>query len=71
MHVHSYHINACSLLAYFALIQSISDRYKSRAVANKDLCARCFVSTHSTEEDYFSIENILSEMAFHEYFECK
>jgi len=45
-------------------------RLKSRTIPNKDLCRGCFERSGELEEDYFLIENIFEEMAFHEYIAC-
>jgi hypothetical protein len=45
-------------------------RYKSRLQANKDLCGECFKQSGENVADYFEIENVLNEMAFHQYFAC-
>jgi len=54
-------------------------RYKSRIVANYDICEICwpaYLSEHaqkeanSQEADFFALENVVEEAVYHEYFEC-
>ena len=45
-------------------------RYKSRTVADSDLCAACYQKSGGSPEQYFEIENVMAEMAFHQYFAC-
>ncbi len=49
----------------------LNNRYKSRQEADKDLCGQCYQKSGGTLDDFFEVENILSEMAFHQYFACK
>jgi mRNA (2'-O-methyladenosine-N6-)-methyltransferase len=46
-------------------------RYKSKVKPNRDLCERCMKSCGDSEEQYFSLENEVDEMVFHEWYSCK
>lgn len=45
-------------------------RYKSKQIANRDLCEGCLKASGEPEQDYFFIENIADTMIFHQYYEC-
>eukprot|EP00871_Galdieria_phlegrea_P001917 jgi/Galph1/2726/GphlegSOOS_G1420.1 len=56
-------------------IPSGKRRYKSRVVANFDICEVCWPSyllenPDSKEDMFFSLDNVVEEAVYHEYFEC-
>ncbi|KAL6043029.1 N6-adenosine-methyltransferase, variant 2 [Balamuthia mandrillaris] len=59
---------ACDMCG--GVIKTGKTRYKSRTKPNCDLCKLCYDKAGGTLEEYFEIENILNEMAFHQYFAC-
>ena len=46
-------------------------RYKSRAIKDKDLCEPCVKKANLDESQFFIIENVVDEMVFHEWYQCK
>eukprot|EP01102_Stenamoeba_stenopodia_P005007 TRINITY_DN15508_c0_g1_i1.p1 TRINITY_DN15508_c0_g1~~TRINITY_DN15508_c0_g1_i1.p1 ORF type:complete len:700 (-),score=119.10 TRINITY_DN15508_c0_g1_i1:88-2187(-) len=51
-------------------IQMGKTRYKSKLVANRDLCEDCLKKSGEPLDDYFALENIADTMIFHQYYEC-
>eukprot|EP01090_Pellita_catalonica_P007570 TRINITY_DN1815_c0_g1_i2.p1 TRINITY_DN1815_c0_g1~~TRINITY_DN1815_c0_g1_i2.p1 ORF type:complete len:318 (+),score=43.10 TRINITY_DN1815_c0_g1_i2:1-954(+) len=45
-------------------------RWKSRTLEDTDYCNACFVKKGLNKEDFFEIENIITEMVFHQYYAC-
>jgi len=45
-------------------------RYKSKIIANKDVCEHCFKDLSLRQTDFFLLENSTDEDILHEYLKC-